>query len=205
MESISILLDGYRNFKAGASSQQSELYATLGTGQSPDVMVIGCADSRVEPAEIFNTQPGQIFVVRNVANLVHPSGSSDIAHSVASAVEFAVTALKVKHIVVLGHAGCGGVNACLSAGNDKPIGEFIAPWVQALDATRDRVLADNPEDPQTTLEHAGVATSIANLMTYSFVKDAIASGDLELHGAWFKIGDRELYWQDKSDGTFRPV
>ena len=205
MHTVEDLKSGYRKFRTGTFQAEVEQYQTLGEGQDPDVMVISCADSRVEPAEIFAARPGQLFVVRNVANLVHASDASAAAHSVASAVEFAVTALKVKHIVVLGHAACGGVKACLSAGDGQPIGTFIAPWVEALDATRDAVLSDNPEDPQTSLEHAGVGTSLTNLMSYSFVSDAVAAGTLELHGAWFKIGAGELHWRDPATGVFAAV
>lgn len=202
MHTIQDLKAGYRKFRTGAYSEHAHQYEELGTGQDPDIMVISCADSRVEPAEIFATMPGQLFVVRNVANLVHARDAGQMAHSAASAVEFAVTALKVKHIIVLGHAACGGVKACLSAGNGKPIGEFIAPWVEALHATRDQVLAASPADPQTALEHAGVGTSLDNLMSYSFVRDAVADGALELHGAWFDIGRGELNWRDPQTGEF---
>lgn len=202
VHTIQDLKAGYKKFRSGAYAEQTDQYRELATGQDPDVMVISCADSRVEPAEIFAATPGQLFVVRNVANLVHARDADQTAHSVASAVEFAVTALKVKHIVVLGHAACGGVKACLSAGNGQPVGEFIAPWVEALDATRDQVLASSPADPQTALEHAGVGTSLDNLMSYAFVRDAVAAGTLELHGAWFNIGPGELSWRDPKTGEF---
>lgn len=204
MHTIQDLKDGYRKFRTGAFSQQVDHYRELGTGQDPDVMVISCADSRVEPSEIFSAVPGQLFVIRNVANLVHARDADQTAHSVASAVEFAVTALKVKHIIVLGHAACGGVKACLSAGNGQPIGDFIAPWMEALDATRDEVMKTAPADPQTALEHAGIGTSLDNLMSYSFVRDAVAAGELELHGSWFNIGPGELYWRDPRTGEFAP-
>lgn len=204
MHTIQDLKDGYRKFRTGAYRQQAEQYRELGTGQDPDVMVISCADSRVDPSEIFAAAPGQLFIVRNVANLVHARDADETAHSVASAVEFAVTALTVKHIIVLGHAACGGVKACLSAGNGAPVGEYIAPWVEALDATRDRVLETAPADPQTALEQAGVATSLDNLMSYSFVRDAVAAGALDLHGAWFDIGPGELHWRDDETGVFAP-
>lgn len=202
MHTIQDLKAGYQRFRSGAYAEKANQYSELGNGQDPDIMIISCADSRVEPAEIFATSPGQFFVVRNVANLVHARDADNTAHSVASAVEFAVTALKVKHIIVLGHAACGGVKACLSAGNGQPIGEFIAPWVEALDDTRDQVLASSPADPQTALEHAGVGTSLENLMSYSFVSDAVTAGALELHGAWFNIGQGELHWRDAQTGEF---
>jgi carbonic anhydrase len=168
-------------------------------------MIIGCADSRAEPAEIFNAAPGQLFIVRNVANLVPPFDTSGGLHGVSAALEFAVTALKVKHIVIMGHGGCGGVGACLSAAEDKPVGRFIAPWVQLLDETRDRVLAGNPADPQTAVEHAGVGASLENLMTFPFVKEAVEAGSLQLHGAWFAIALGELKWRDNETGAFENI
>ncbi len=205
MRSIPELLDGYKAFRNGAFAEKAELYHELGKGQDPDIMIIGCADSRAEPAEIFNAAPGQLFVVRNVANLVPPYEETDGLHGVSAALEFAVTALKVKHIVVMGHGSCGGVSASLSAADDKPVGRFIAPWVKLLDEARDKVLATGADDPQTALEHAGVEVSLSNLMTFPFVQDAVAKNQLELHGAWFAIGLGELHWRNASSGIFEAV
>lgn len=202
MRTISELLDGYRAFRTGAYQEQARLYETLGEGQDPDIMIIGCADSRAEPADIFNAAPGQLFIVRNVANLVPPYEETDGLHGVSAAIEFAVTALKVKHIVIMGHGGCGGVKASLSAAEDKPVGQFIAPWVSLLDQTRDRVLESGATDPQTELEHAGVSQSIRNLMTFPFVREAVEAGALELHGSWFAIALGELHWRDKKTEIF---
>lgn len=205
MRTIPELLEGYKAFRTGAFAEKAELYHELGKGQDPDIMIVGCADSRAEPAEIFNAAPGQLFIVRNVANLVPPYEETDGLHGVSAALEFAVTALKVKHIVVMGHGGCGGVSASLSAAEDKPVGRFIAPWVQLLDATRDEVLKSGVEDKQTALEHAGVTCSLNNLMTFPFVQDAVQNGELELHGAWFAIGLGELHWRDEQTKEFRKV
>ena len=205
MHTIEDLKAGYRKFRTGAYQAQAEHYRELGEGQDPDVMVIACADSRVEPAEIFATSPGQLFVVRNVANLVPPYEETDGLHGVSAALEFAVTALKVKHIVVMGHVSCGGVGASLSAANDRPVGQFIAPWVKLLDDARDAVLATEPEDPQTALEHAGITASLKNLKTFSFVRDAISAGTLHLHGAWFSIGHGELRWRNPDSGIFEEI
>lgn len=205
LKTIEELIEGYKSFRSGAYKEQVQLYHELGKGQDPDIMIIGCADSRAEPAEIFNAAPGQLFIVRNVANLVPPYDTSGGLHGVSAALEFAVTHLKVKHIVVMGHGGCGGVGASLSAADDKPVGRFIAPWVELLDETRDRVLAENPADPKTALEHAGVGTSIENLMSFPFVQDAVAAGELELHGAWFAIALGELHWRDNQTGQFDKV
>lgn len=205
MKSIPELLDGYRAFRDGPYRQQADLYETLGKGQSPKIMIIACADSRAEPADIFNAAPGQLFVVRNVANLVPPYEETDGLHGVSAALEFAVTALKVEHIVIMGHGGCGGVNASLSAAESRPVGQFIAPWVRLLDDARDKVLQAGSTDPQTDLEHAGIGTSIENLMTFPFVRDAIADGNLDLHGAWFAIAHGELHWRNNATGLFDKV
>lgn len=205
MKSISELLKGYRDFRDGPYQQQAELYETLGKGQSPKIMIIACADSRAEPAEIFHAAPGQLFVVRNVANLVPPYEETEGLHGVSAALEFAVGALKVEHIVVMGHGGCGGVNASLSAADDRPIGQFVGPWVQLLDSARDSVLRSGSDDPQTDLEHAGVGASIENLMSFPFVREAVDAGTLQLHGAWFAIALGELHWRDNKTGTFEKV
>ena len=196
------LKSGYRAFRTGTYREQAELYEKLGKGQDPDIMVIACADSRAEPADIFNAAPGQLFVVRNVANLVPPYDTSGGLHGVSAALEFAVTALEVKHILVMGHGGCGGVNASLSAADDKPVGRFIAPWVSLLDEVRDDVLSRAPGDPQRALEFAGVGRSLENLMTFPFVEERVKAGKLDLHGAWFAIGEGELHWRDEASGEF---
>ena len=205
MNSISDLLQGYRAFRDGPYQQQATLYESLGKGQSPNIMIIGCADSRAEPAEIFSAAPGQLFIVRNVANLVPPYEETDGLHGVSAALEFAVGSLKVGHIVVMGHGGCGGVHASLSAAEDRPVGQFVGPWVRLLDAARDVVLQSGSDDPQTDLELAGIGTSIDNLMTFPFVRDAVESGALELHGAWFAIAHGELHWRDDKTKSFDKV
>ena len=205
MHSPDDLLEGYRRFRRGAYSAQADLYRSLGEGQNPDIMIIACADSRAEPAEIFAAAPGQLFVVRNVGNLVPPYETSGGLHGVSAALEFAVTTLKVKHIVVMGHGGCGGVAASLSAANQRPIGEFVGPWVELLDRTRDELIATECEDLQTALEHAAIGTSIENLKSFPFVTRAMESGALALHGAWFAIALGELHWRNAETGGFDVV
>ena len=199
------LKQGYREFRAGAYREQAALYRKLGEGQDPDIMIIACADSRAEPAEIFHAAPGQLFVVRNVANLVPPYDTSGGLHGVSAALEYAVTVLKVKHIVVMGHGGCGGVAASLAAAEDQPVGRFIAPWVELLSETRDEVKACCSGDLQTELEFAGIGTSLENLKTFPFVQEALASGELELHGAWFAIAKGVLHWRNPQTGEFETV
>jgi carbonic anhydrase len=205
LHTIPKLIDGYRAFRETSYNDHAKLYEQLGDGQNPEVMVIGCADSRAEPSEIFNAVPGELFVVRNVANLVPPYDDSGGLHGVSAALEFAVKNLGVKHIVVLGHRGCGGVSASLSASKDKPVGRFIAPWVELLDTARDAVLKSDTTDPQTQLELAGIVTSMQNLISFPFVKQAVEAEQLILHGCWFEIGSGELHWRDKKTGNFHKI
>lgn len=205
MHNVDDLLSGYRRFRSGNYQRDAELYEKLGRGQDPDILIIGCADSRADPSDIFDAAPGQLFVVRNVANLVPPYETTKGQHGVSAALEFAVTALKVKHIVVMGHGSCGGVAASLAAVKDKPVGQFIAPWVELLNKARDKVLASGADDHQLALEHAGVNASIENLMSFPFVSHAVARGELELHGAWFAIAKGELSWRNADTGVFETV
>ncbi len=200
------LLDGYRNFRNGRYQEEAARYSDLADGQSPKTMIVGCADSRVDPSTIFAAAPGELFVVRNVANLVPPCvPPSASLHGTSAALEFAVTALGISDIVVMGHGGCGGVAASLAGADRQPVGQFIAPWVSLLDEARGRVLSDSPEDRQTALEHEGVRQSLKNLRSFPFIADAVDDGRLGLHGAWFAIGTGELHWLNTETGTFETV
>lgn len=204
------LLAGYQKFRAGRFAEQSELYSLLAArGQQPQTMVIGCADSRVDPATIFAAGPGELFVVRNVAALVPPNEEAGSYHGTSAAIEFAVMMLKVPNIVVLGHGMCGGVAASLEAARSKAPGRFIGPWVELLGDVRDKLMADgsgaDPVNLQRSLEHLAVQKSIANLLTFPFVAGAVAEGKLRIDGAWFSIAEGELQWLDGSSGDFVAV
>ena len=205
MRTIEDLIAGYRRFRAGVYAQQAALYRDLGEGQSPAIMLIACADSRAEPSDIFAAAPGQLFVVRNVANLVPPYMPDGKLHGVSSALEYAVNVLKVQHIVVMGHGGCGGIQASLSGDGIPEISEFVAPWVSLLDEARQRVLESGSINPQFSLELEGIETSIANLMSFPFVKKRVEAGDLSLHGAWFAIKHGELHWRNGKTGRFEVI
>ena len=201
------LMAGYRRFRTSTYKKQVNIYQQLGSSQSPKILIIACADSRVDPAAIFDCAPGQLFVIRNVANLVPPYNSSPTLHGVSAALEYAVKALKVKHIVVMGHGGCGGVKASLdglSTSNDSGF-EFIGPWVGLLDSAREKVLHSGSVNPQYALELEGIETSIDNLQSFPFVKDAIDAGEIELHGAWFAIQHGELHWRNNNNTRFEVV
>jgi carbonic anhydrase len=205
MKTVDDLLAGYRRFRAGVYAEQAQLYRELSEGQDPDIMLIACADSRAEPSDIFHAAPGQMFVVRNVANLVPPYKPDGGLHGVSAALEFAVNVLKVRHIVVMGHGGCGGVSASLTQSQSPLIGEFVAPWVKLLDEARARVLDSGSLNPQFALELEGIETSLENLMSFPWVAGAVARGELELHGAWFAIRHGELHWRNAATRRFEIV
>lgn len=205
MKTVDEMIDGYRRFRSGTYSHQANLYKQLGDGQNPSIMLIACADSRADPSDIFDAAPGQLFVVRNVANLVPPYGPDEGLHGVSAALEYAINVLGVPHIVVMGHGGCGGVAASLASVDNPALGEFVAPWVRLLDSARDRVLESNSINPQYALELEGVETSIHNLMSFPFIRDAVEKGKLEIHGAWFAIVHGELHWKNAKTGRFEAV
>ncbi len=203
------LVDGYHRFRTTDWPRERARWAELTEGQSPAVMVISCSDSRVDPAQVFNTSPGEIFVVRNVANLVPPFEADAARHGVSAAVEFAVTQLDVRQIVVLGHGSCGGVSAALSRtfeGRAPGAGGFIAHWVDLLDAARDRIIAQYGTGPAAVraLELETVRVSIANLRSFPFIGPREADGRLVLRGAYFAIADGVLHVMDDT-GEFAPA
>lgn len=189
------LIEGYLRFRAVGFEAQRARWAALADGQSPATMVIGCADSRVDPAQIFDCAPGHLFVIRNLANLVPPFTASGGLHGVSAAIEFAVLGLKVSNIVVLGHAACGGINAALNGHSLVPAkSSFITAWMGIVAQARDAVLADPAAatDRQRALEYAAISLSIANLRGFPFVAAAEAGGTLTLHGAHFGIAEGAL-------------
>tara|TARA_R110002033_G_scaffold1404_15_gene12531 strand:- start:7917 stop:8543 length:627 start_codon:yes stop_codon:yes gene_type:complete len=205
MKTIDDLISGYRRFRAGDYAQQANLYRELGQGQDPNIMLIACADSRAEPSDIFNAAPGQLFVVRNVANLVPPYQPDGGLHGVSAALEYAVNVLKVENIVVMGHGGCGGIAASLDGAGNPAIGEFVTPWVRLLEKARERVVESGSVNPQFALELEGIETSISNLLTFPFVAKAVEAGELSLHGAWFAIVHGELHWRNAKTGRFEVI
>jgi carbonic anhydrase len=211
MPRLSRLIEGYRRFREERWPRERQRWLELAEGQSPKVMVIACSDSRVDPAEIFDTRPGEIFVVRNVANLAPPYETTGGYHGVSAALEFAVTQLEVEEILVLGHASCGGCNAALTARFDGAAsgeGRFIADWVSMLGPAREKVLARNPEidsDSVREMEWEAVRLSLANLRTFPWVEEREKNGRLKLHGAHFSIAEGRLYVLDEAEDAFRPA
>lgn len=202
------LIAGYRRFRSHRYREARDLFYRLRDGQEPATMIIACADSRADPAMIFDAAPGELFTVRNVAALVPPYEETGGLHGVSAAVEFAVTALRVKQILVMGHGGCGGIAASLAAAANRPVGRFIAPWVEIAADARDAVLHNKAiprADWQEAVEHGAVGQSLDNLMTFPFVRAAFERGELAMNGAWFSIGKGELHWRDAETGTFSVV
>lgn len=209
MTDFNDLIDGYRRFRTSEYRRHRDRWEELSEGQSPRVMVIACSDSRVDPAQIFDTVPGEIFTVRNIANLVPPFELGGGRHGVSAALEFAVTQLEVPEVVVLGHGSCGGVAAALSKrfeGAPPGEGGFIAHWVDMLDEARDRIIAEHGTGPEAVraMELETVRVSIRNLRTFPCIPEREAAGTLKLRGAYFAIADGVLHVMD-DDGNFAPA
>lgn len=197
MSEFDDLVAGYRAFRASRYPEQVALYKELAQGQSPRTMVIGCCDSRVDPMTIFNARPGELFIVRNVANLVPPYQPDQHYHGTSAALEFAVTGLEVSTIVIMGHASCGGIRASLNGMYDtsnQP--SFIQEWMRIVEPAREKVLRDSRQPTldsmQPALEREAIRLSLRNLMTFPFVRERVEDGRLSLHGAHFGIESGEL-------------
>jgi carbonic anhydrase len=197
------LVEGYQRFRNGDYQNLKARFDALADGQAPPLMVISCCDSRVDPATIFDTVPGQVFALRNVANLVPPFIQGPGYHGASAAIEFAVLGLEVKHIVVLGHGKCGGIRAALQGGDlGAPGRSFIDDWMDLVADARSKVIDAAPADPQRALEWEAIRVSLANLRTYPYVAQAEREGRLKLHGAWFAIAEGELLVLDEASGKF---
>jgi carbonic anhydrase len=203
------LIDGYSAFLSERLPvEQSRFRELAETGQRPEIMVIGCCDSRVSPEVIFDAGPGELFVVRNVANIIPPYSPDGQAHGVSAALEFGVAALKVKHIVVLGHARCGGVKAFAEDAEPLSPGDFIGKWMQLMAPAADKA---GPRgdlsmvDYLTRLEQANISNSLDNLMTFPGLRKMIERGQVAAHGAYFGVATGALSVYDRVSGTFSRV
>jgi carbonic anhydrase len=205
------LVSGYRRFRETGWEPERKRWAALRQGQQPRVMVIACSDSRVDPAQIFDVSPGEIFVVRNVAALVPPFETTPGHHGVSAALEFAVQVLKVQEIVVMGHGMCGGCQAALTQsmhGAEPGRGGFVADWISLLDEARKPVAEEfgtQGRIAEREMEHAAVRVSLTNLRTFPCVQEKEKRGDLTLRGAFFAISDGVLHLLDEESGKFRPA
>lgn len=207
MPEFTKLIEGYRRFRDGAYPQQKARFDALASdGQSPPLMIISCCDSRVDPATVFDTVPGQVFALRNVANLVPPFERGGGLHGASAAIEFGVLGLQVRHILVLGHAQCGGITAALSAQDDATADQsFVHDWMTIIGDARRSVIASGCDNPQHALELDAIRVSIRNLRSFPFIAEREAEGLLALHGAYFGIADGALHVLDESTQDFAPA
>ncbi|MBL8658185.1 MAG: carbonic anhydrase [Rhodospirillales bacterium] len=208
--SIRKLLKGFLDFKEKTYETKKDFFLKLAERQQPRVMMIACSDSRVDPAILTNSEPGEMFVVRNVANLVPPRADDDSKHGTSAALEFAVTALEVEHIVVFGHRGCGGIKALLTADpNLSAQNTFIHNWMNIADEARRRTLIiarDQPFDHQLkTLEQEAMKTSLANLLSFPWIRERVDDNSLRLHGWYYDIHDGNMYVYVPEKDGFEPL
>ncbi len=208
---MNALVDGYRRFRQGDYTRELDRWRELSEGQSPKTMVISCSDSRVDPAQIFNVAPGELFVVRNVAALVPPFETTPGQHGVSAALEFAVQFLKVEQVVVMGHGMCGGCQAALTQdlhGNRLGEGGFVANWIDMLDDARGPIAAElgtKGREAERAMELAAVKVSLANLRTFPCIQEKEPTGEVTLRGAYFAISDGVLHLLDEESGEFKPA
>jgi carbonic anhydrase len=204
------LTRGFLEFRRTVFEPARSRFAQLAQKQQPRVMMIACSDSRVDPAILTGAEPGELFMVRNVANLVPPCASDHVQHGVSAALEFGVTALGVEHVIVFGHGDCGGIHALLTA--DPAVDEqhsFIHRWLQIADEARRRTLIVARHEPIETqlrvLEQEAIKTSLANLLTFPRIEERVAAGSLRLHGWSFDIKAGEVRAYVPQDGVFAPL
>jgi len=189
---VKVLIDGYKRFYKKSFEKKQEFYGNLSKeGQSPKFLVISCCDSRVHPAQIMDTNPGDIFVIRNVANLVPVNEPDGKSHGTSAAMEFAVKHLNVKHIIVLGHSQCGGIKTLMEGEHFSNEYSFVDPWMGIAKNARLSVLEKHKgksfEEQCTYCEKASIEISLNNLMTFPWIKEKCDSGKLNIHGWYFNI------------------
>ncbi len=196
MRDIARFLSGFKEFQKTYFCAENEYFADLQSGQNPKALVVACCDSRVDPALIMGCAPGDIFVVRNVGNLVPPYEKADGRHGVSAALEYAVKYLSIEHIIVCGHSHCGGIQALMSPETDD-LGEFIGPWVhianQALKDVKEKFADKPPKVRQRACEMAAVLVSMENLLTFPWIAEPVQTRELFLHGWYFDMESGELF------------
>jgi len=204
------LLEGFRKFKQRYYIAEPELYeALVDRGQTPKTLVIACCDSRVHPAQVLNTSPGDIFVARNVANLVPPFEDDGKSHGTSAAIEYGVKHLKVKHIIVFGHGQCGGIKSLMAGGVNSEDDSFINPWMSTAVHSREKILQNHAEksfEEQCQLcEQAVIEVSVNNLLSFPWIKSRVDAGKLDVHGWYFEIEKGILFELKQDDGSFSSI
>lgn len=211
MDTVTRLVAGYLRFRSGYyAAHRGALTALAREGQTPEVCIVSCSDSRVDPGRILDCGPGELFVVRNVASLVPPIEAEGLYHGTSAAIEFAVCGLEVTHLIVLGHGHCGGIQALLDGvSTHHPRGGFIAAWMSIADAARGRVLAqDSLASPQArarACEQEAIKLSLQNLMTFPWVSERVEQDTLKLNGWYYDLDHADLLRLDPSSGRFISV
>jgi carbonic anhydrase len=202
------LIDGFSDFKKNFFGTDRSFYEQLAKrGQRPKTIIISCSDSRVDPAILFGTRPGDLFVIRNVANLVPPYQPDDNYHGISAAIEFGIRDLGVKEIVVLGHAFCGGIKALCShaRGEEKDDREFITPWIKIAMPVMNEFDLKLEEDNVHKVEKASIVNSIKNLRTFPWINSLELANELKIHGWWFDMEHGALWAYDNKKKKFFPI
>lgn len=203
------LISGFVHFKEEFFVNDTSFFEQLvAKGQAPETMVISCSDSRVDPALLFNTRPGDIFIARNVANLVPPYAPDDGLHGVGAAIEYAVMDLKVRNIVILGHAHCGGITALCKHcyGEQLPERHFIGPWIKIAEpAITEAKHVSTAAEAQHIVEHAAIKNSLQNLQHYPFIAERLQKNKISLHGWWFDMDEGSLFAYDQENDHFNAL
>ncbi|NKD44409.1 carbonic anhydrase [Haematospirillum jordaniae] len=199
IRTIDRMVAGFRAFRSTYYEQRPERAVSLVEGaQQPEVLLIACSDSRVDPAILTNAEPGELFVVRNVAALVPPCEQDGAYHGTSAAIEYAVRDLKVADVIVLAHSGCGGMRALVAARQgqkmDRP---FINPWISLMGDC-----AGHEDDDPDPVSQSSLRRSLSNLRTFPFVRDAENAGKIVLHGWWFDMREGILWQLDQESDTF---
>ncbi len=204
------LIEGFRRFREQHFERNDSLYQRLvSKGQTPKTLVVACCDSRVDPALVLDCEPGDLFVIRNVANLVPPAEGRAGHHGTTAAIEYGVRVLNVEHIIVLGHAHCGGIGALVKTGGINVPGSFIDDWMRLVESARSSVMAEMPhapvEEQVRACEQRAILVSLENLMTFTWVREKVESGHLSLHGWYFDIEQGQLLYYDKASNRFEAL
>jgi carbonic anhydrase len=204
------LVEGFQRFREQHFERNDGLFQQLVTeGQTPKTLVVACCDSRVDPALVLDCEPGDLFVIRNVANLVPPAEGRAGLHGTTAAIEYGVRILGVEHIIVLGHAHCGGIGTLVKTGGINVPGSFIDDWMRLVESARSSVIAEMPHaslaEQVRACEQRAILVSLDNLMTFSWVRDKVASGHLSLHGWYFDIEHGQLLSYNSATSSFESL
>ena len=206
MSELGKFIEGFRSFQKNYFCNDAELFDELKHGQNPKVLIIGCCDSRVDPAQLTGSAPGDLFVIRNVANLVPPYEVDLKYHGVSAGIEYAVKSLKVSHVVILGHSNCGGIKALLSGESEREPSEFVEHWMSIAGLAKEHALEEmagkNLADIQGACEKASILVSLKNLLSFPFVRERVEQGVLLLHGWYFDLFRGELLGYLPETGSF---